>query len=66
MAGWTGASRRTQAVVRRSWEAGTLYGSVHVVKTHANMGNLFGWIYGDMPEEFREETWARYVGSLDG
>jgi hypothetical protein len=53
----------------RGWDtavAGTLYGSVHVVKTHANMGNLFGWIYGDMPEEFREATWARYVGSLEG
>ena len=51
----------------RGWDAavaGTLYGSVHVVKTHANMGNLFGWIYGDMPEEFREATWARYVGAL--
>ncbi len=45
--------------------AGKLYGSIHVVKTHANMGNLFGWIYGDMPEEFREATWARYVENLD-
>jgi hypothetical protein len=59
---------RRQAFMR-GWDAavaGTLYGSVHVVKTHANMGNLFGWIYGDMPEEFREETWARYVGNFGG
>jgi len=51
----------------KGWDAavaGTLYGSVRTVKTHANMGNLFGWIYGDMPEEFREETWERYVGSI--
>jgi hypothetical protein len=57
---------RRQAFMR-GWDAavaGTLYESIHVVKTHANMGNLFGWIYGDMPEEFREATWARYVGSL--
>ena len=53
----------------RGWDAavaGTLFGSVYKVKTHANMGNLFGWIHGDMPEEFREETWARYVESLGG
>jgi hypothetical protein len=53
----------------KGWDAavaGTLYGSVHTVKTHANMGNLFGWIYGDKPEEFREATWARYVESLEG
>ncbi|GAB6060625.1 hypothetical protein [Desulfonatronum parangueonense] len=59
---------RRQAFMR-GWDAavaGTLYGSVHVVKTHANMGNLFGWIYGDMSEEFRDETWARYVENLGG
>jgi hypothetical protein len=44
--------------------AGILYDPIHTTKTHANMGNLFGWIYGDMPEEFREETWVRYVGRL--
>lgn len=40
---------------------GDLFGSVQRTKTHANMGNLFGWIYGDMPEEFRLETWRRYA-----
>ena len=46
--------------------AGILYTTIHTKKTHANMGNLFGWIHGDMPEEFRDETWARYVESLEG
>lgn len=53
----------------RGWDAavaGALFGSVYKVKTHANMGNLFGWIYGDMPEEFSDATWARYVESLGG
>jgi hypothetical protein len=40
---------------------GQLFGSISSKKTHANMGNLFGWIYGDMPEEFKLETWRRYV-----
>jgi hypothetical protein len=40
---------------------GTLYGSVQTRKTHANMGNLFGWIYGDAPRDFRLATWRRYV-----
>jgi hypothetical protein len=40
---------------------GELFGSIHNRKTHANMGNLFGWVYGDQPEDFRLETWARYV-----
>lgn len=44
---------------------GTLYKSVKVKKTHANIGNLFGWIYGDKSEEFKQETWERYIESLD-
>lgn len=44
--------------------AGKLYGSVRTKKTHQNMGNLFGWIYGDQPEAFRVETWERYVSAL--
>ena len=40
---------------------GELFGSIHKRKTHACMGNLFGWIYGDKPDEFRLETWRRYV-----
>jgi hypothetical protein len=47
-AGWTDAVN------------GRLYNSVLDSKTHANMGNLFGWIYGDMPREFRLATWERY------
>jgi len=25
------------------------------------MGNLFGWIYGDQPEDFKKDTWDRYI-----
>jgi hypothetical protein len=48
LAGWTDAAN------------GRLYNSVLRRKTHMNMGNLFGWIYGDMPREFRLATWERY------
>lgn len=40
---------------------GRLYNSVRKTKTHANMGNLFGWIYGDQSEAFKRETWERYI-----
>ena len=49
LAGWTDAV------------SGRLYNSVLYRKTHANMGNLFGWIYGDVSKEFRLATWTRYV-----
>lgn len=52
----------------RGWSAaveGQLYRSILKKKTHTNMGNLFGWIYGDQPEQFRLETWDRYVSSED-
>jgi len=52
LAGWT------EAV------GGQLYNSVLHHKTHANMGNLFGWVYGDMPRDFRLRTWARYKDAL--
>ena len=52
LAGWTDAVN------------GQLYDSVQHHKTHQNMGNLFGWIYGDMPRKFRVETWARYEQTL--
>ncbi len=39
LAGWTDAVK------------GKLYASVYNKKTHANMGNLFGWIYGEQPWE---------------
>lgn len=53
-----------RAAFLRGWDAaveGSLYSSITSRKTHANMGNLFGWIYGDRPEAFRIETWERYV-----
>lgn len=40
---------------------GKLYKSIHAKKTHANMGNLFGWIYGDQSEDFMKDTWDRYI-----
>lgn len=52
----------------KGWEdavRGRLYRSVRHTRTHASMGNLFGWIYGDRPEAFRQETWERYVRSLE-
>lgn len=52
----------------KGWSAavnGQLYGSVRRKKTHMNMGNLFGWIYGDHTEEFKLETWERYVNSSE-
>lgn len=44
-------------------ENGLLYGTARRKKTHMNMGNLFGWIYGDQPDEFKLETWERYVNN---
>ena len=49
LAGWTAAIN------------GKLYKSVFTKKTHANMGNLFGWIYGEQPEDFKESTWETYL-----
>jgi hypothetical protein len=52
----------------RGWEAaieGRLFGSIRRRKTHANMGNLFGWIYGAASRPFREATWERYVASME-
>lgn len=39
---------------------GKLYETVTSKKTHANMGNLLGWIYGEAPRDFRIATWERY------
>ena len=52
LSGWTDAVK------------GQLYKTVWEHKTHANMGNLFGWIYGDQDYEFRIDTWDRYVDNL--
>jgi hypothetical protein len=53
LAGWTDAVN------------GQLYKSARKRKTHANMGNLFGWIYGDQDYDFRIDTWDRYVDQLN-
>ena len=45
---------------------GKLYATIQDKKTHRNMGNLFGWIYGDKPRAFRLETWYRYLGNASG
>lgn len=39
---------------------GELYSTVLEKKTHANMGNLFGWIYGEQSREFRLAVWYQY------
>lgn len=49
LSGWTDAVK------------GQLYKTIRKHKTHANMGNLFGWIYGDQNYDFRIDTWDRYV-----
>lgn len=43
---------------------GQLYKAVRKRKTHASMGNLFGWIYGEQDLDFRIDTWDRYVDNL--
>lgn len=45
---------------------GDLYTGAYQYKTHANMGNLFGWIYGESPDKFREDTWERYIENSKG
>ncbi len=53
----------------KGWDdavGGDLYTGAYRYKTHANMGNLFGWIYGDVDEKFRERTWERYIGNSIG
>lgn len=40
---------------------GELYATATEKKTHANMGNLFGWIYGEQSQEFKLATWYRYL-----
>ena len=49
MGGWTDAVN------------GTLYETVLDRKTHANMGNLFGWIFGAQSPEFKTQIWQLYL-----
>ena len=49
---------------KRGWKdatKGKLYDSVNNKKTHTNMGNLFGWIYGECPEEMKKRVWEQYI-----
>ncbi len=50
MGGWTDAVN------------GKLYASTSKRKTHANMGNLFGWIFGTKPQRFKDLIWTLYLG----
>ncbi len=49
LAGWTRALQ------------GELFNTVIDIKTHSNMGNLFGWIYGEQSRAFKLATWYRYL-----
>jgi hypothetical protein len=40
---------------------GKLYATVGDRKTHANMGNLFGWIFGSQSAEFKAHIWDLYI-----
>jgi hypothetical protein len=50
MAGWTDAAHH-----------GTRYATIDTKKTHQNMGNLFGWIFGPKDEAFRDKIWSLYL-----
>ena len=49
LAGWTEA------------EKGHLYDSNTKKKTHTNMGNLFGWIFGEKSDDFKLQIWELYL-----
>ena len=40
---------------------GNLYSTIETKKTHANMGNLFGWIYGGSSDELKKKAWEQYI-----
>ena len=40
---------------------GKRYATIDSRKTHANMGNLFGWIFGNKDEKFRDQIWKLYL-----
>ena len=53
-----------RAVFMGSWTDavnGKRYATIDTRKTHANMGNLFGWIFGKKSDEFRNEIWELYL-----
>lgn len=49
MGGWTDAV------------SGKRYATIDSRKTHANMGNLFGWVFGAKPDDFRMQIWELYL-----
>ena len=57
--GWSDAVREKEARIY------TAAFDPHAAKTHQNMGNLFGWIYGRQPLNFRLETWYRYLQTVE-
>lgn len=49
---------------KRGWNDaldGKLYDTIKEIKTHSNIGNLFGWIYGDCSDEMKERIWNQYI-----
>ncbi len=54
MTGWTDAVN------------GKLYASTRDRKTHSNMGNLFGWVFGAKNENFRNQIWFLYLENALG
>jgi hypothetical protein len=49
---------------KRGWNDaldGKLYDTIKEKKTHSNIGNLFGWIYGDCSDEMKEKIWNQYI-----
>ena len=42
-------------------EEGKLYYSIEDRKTHQNMGNLFGWIYGNISKKEKNKIWKQYI-----
>lgn len=51
MGGWTDAVNRK------------LYASIGDRKTHKNMGNLCGWIFGQQTGEFKDHIWDLYIAN---
>jgi len=40
---------------------GKLYDTIKAKKAHTNIGNLFGWIYGDCSDEMIKKVWETYI-----
>ena len=56
--------KKRYGAFKRGWEdatKGKLYNSVNNKKTHTNIGNLFGWIYGECSDEMKKRVWEQYI-----